>query len=411
MIARNPNFIELFARFHFCNLLPLSTDTLVVRAFQFLAICFMERPQLVDQRMGRSISAVIVNQPVCAAQLFVIYASKFSEVDDPWPVTDIFLSYARSFMESPAGVSYLQALYFLVTTQPKFKQHRFDMVRPIFSVFIRSPIDTVRQAALQAVCRTLNDDFKIPFDALCRCLNHRTLFRVALSVTLRLKAFPPSPTFCRALVHRATKVPRFFWALCLFADQNVENARIVLEIANWMDSALIEAFRLVLVIFKYPELRRLVIRTPKGPKFLARMAAIGDSDVLTGMAIMMRRCDVDQQVLTLLADATFFHRYYDSLRKCSHNPTRLAALAMLDQLTRVGYVDEFALYIPLLQSMLALRNEVSGSVIALFIAFSCHPELAQKLKDSPLVPYFQALLRVAGFKQIAQLFLDNVSKA
>jgi hypothetical protein len=178
-----------------------------------------------------------------------------------------------------------------------------------------------------------------------------------------------------------------------------------------MDSSVVEAFRLLLVIFKYPELRNVVIRTPKAPKFIARMAAIGDSDVLTGIAVMMRRCGVDQDILTSLADATFFHRYYGSLRKCSDSPTRLAALAMLDQLTRVGYVNEFALFIPLLQSMLALKNEVSGSALALFVAFSCHPELAMKLKDSPLVPYFRALVNVAGLKQIAQLFLDNVRKA
>jgi serine/threonine protein kinase len=232
MIERNPNFIEQFERLHSYNLLPLSTETLIVRAFHFLANSFMQRPQLVDQRMGLAISAIIVNQPVGAAQLFVIFASKFSEVDDPWPVTDIFLSYARSFMESPARVSYLQALYFLVTTQPEFKQHRFDMVRRIFSGFIRSPIDQVRQAALQAICGALYDDFKIPFDALCRCLNHRTLFRVALWLTLRLKLYPPSRTFCMVLVDRATKVPRFFEALCLFADQGIEKARIVLECGN-----------------------------------------------------------------------------------------------------------------------------------------------------------------------------------
>jgi hypothetical protein len=177
-----------------------------------------------------------------------------------------------------------------------------------------------------------------------------------------------------------------------------------------MGSSAVDAFRLFLIIFSYPELRSLVVRTPKAPKFLAKMAATGDSDVLMGIAVILRRCGMDHELLTALADATFFHRYYDSLKNCPDSPVRLAALAMLDQLSRAGYVKEFSLYIPILQSILALKNEVSGSAIALLVTFSYHQELARKLKESQLVPYFKTLLKVDGLKQLAQLFLDNVSR-
>jgi hypothetical protein len=58
MVDRDPAFIGQFSIVHFFTKLPLSTQRLVVRSFQFVVPVFMHAPEFADQRLTRAISIV-----------------------------------------------------------------------------------------------------------------------------------------------------------------------------------------------------------------------------------------------------------------------------------------------------------------------------------------------------------------
>jgi hypothetical protein len=303
---------------------------------------------------------------------------------------------------------YIQTLYHHVTKYSNFRKYRFAQIRGIFSEFVKSSNLTTVGSAIRAITATFDDQFQIPFANVCRALNHRETFSVALSLLLRLKQFPLSRTLVRVLGDQALRVPRVFEVLFLFAGQSPENAQLVLRSSRWMQSGSPEAFRLFLILFRDPDMRTPLMNSLQFPSFLTRMANAGGDDLLTGIAVVLRRCHLKQQHLTALADATFFHCYYNAVKQTMDHGILLAANSMLDQVARVGFVPEFALFTPLLTQMLAMKNALTGSAAVVLVTLSCHPKIAESFKRTGLVGYFQALLNVPTFAEKAQVFLQNV---
>jgi serine/threonine protein kinase len=406
IVEREPAFAGMFSIVHFFTKLPLSTERLVMRSFQFVVPIFLHAPEFVDQRMTRAISAFIVNYAIGAAQLFVIYASQFDSLPDPYPIIDHFLAYARSFMNGPAGGLYLHALYHLVGRRRL--KNRSDQVRKIFTGFMRSSDLMIVGTAIRAVCATLDAEMHIPFHALCRALYHRETASLALSLLLRVRAYPVSRTLARVLADRALREPRVFGVLYRFADQGPETAAIVVRNPKWMQAGTADAFRLVLVLFKQEDLRVQLIAAPPFAGLCAKLVALGNDEVLAAIPAVLRRSPIEQSHLTALSAASFFHAYYQAVKGTGNRASVLGALTLLDQIGRVGFVPEFALFVPWLQQILALKNEFTGSAAVVLVTMSCHPTIAQSFRGTALVGYFQALLKVPNFAAKAQVFLDNV---
>jgi hypothetical protein len=409
IVTRDPAFLRAFARVHFFGSLPLSTKMLIARSFQFSIPLFTHHPDLLDQRMGRALGAFILNYPRESAQLFVIYASKFTELVDPYTIIDLFLSYARAFADSPGSTKYLQVLHYLVTACPGFREARFAAVRPIFAYCMRSTDTETAAAAMKAVCATLDGDFKIPFDAICRGLAQPAVARVTLSLLLRLERYPVSRTLCRVLVDRSLKDARAFEALLLFANQNLDCAMIVAKNGKWMQCRSLDALRLMLVCWKYREVRSLITESVLFARFLASVAPLSE-DAVCAIAIILRRSPLTQERISALSESKFFHKYYEALVPIADKRILLAANALLDELARAGFAPEFQFFLPLLQKQLAMKNELTSTAISVLVTLSCHPALAAVFRESQLVQYFQALQKVRSLEQRAQLFLSNVAK-
>jgi hypothetical protein len=170
------------------------------------------------------------------------------------------------------------------------------------------------------------------------------------------------------------------------------------------------ALTLLLVCFRFSEVRPVLMAAPGFARFLARLAALG-GDAVPAIAVVLRRCGLTQETVTALAESHFFHTYYDALVREVDQPALLAANALLDQVARAGFATELSFFVPLLQRQLALKNEVSAAAIAVIVTFSCHPQLAVGFRDTQFVEYFRALLKIRGLEQKARLFLDNVANA
>jgi serine/threonine protein kinase len=408
LVLREPEFIPRFSRVHFFSSLPLGTPLLVARSFQFAIAMFMHYPTFIDQRMARALGAFIVTYPRESAQLFVIYVSKLTTIPDPYPIIDLFLGYARVFADTSAGVAYVQVLYHLVTRVQGFRESRFPLIRKIFVHCMRSHDSETSDAATKAICATWDNEFKLPFDAICRSLARHENSTTVLSILLRLKQYPVSQTLGRALVARSLRDARTFEVLWRFADQSLECARILLRHSKWMQSASIESLRLLLVCFKYSELRPVIAGLSQFWSFLAHIAALGGDQVLSAIAIVLRRCSLDQTRIMSLSRNLFFHKFYESIKQISDKMTLLAANALLDEIARNGFTTDFNFFIPILQRQLAMKNQLTTAAIAVLVTFSCHTQLAAAFRSTQLVQYFQALRKVASLEKQATLFLKNV---
>ena len=409
LAQRDKDFLKAMSRVHLFTLLPLTTPLLVDASFELVAQLILKEPELLDQSLKRALGTFIVQRPVDAAQLFAVYVSHYDSLSDPQPTIELFLAYARAFLDNPGGATIVQSLLFLMDRHEKFATTMIDVIGPIFSAYCRSKcVPTVYQAVVGLI-RIADTNVTIPFDALCRNVSSRELYRVTLSLFLRIRKFPVSRTICKVLAEKALTYPRAFEALWCFADQQVETATIVAKSTKWMNSNSADAFTLLLVVFKHEQLRNVIATSPMFGSFLARMAATEDKQVLVAIPSVLRRISLNQEIIDNLTEGTFFKRFYASVKKLSDPAVMAACNTLLDHVSRSGATNDFALFLPMLGKMLSLRNELATSAIYVFTSFSYHRFLAAKLQNPELTNYFKALEKVPNFAKFAQIFLRNVS--
>ena len=411
LASRDGDFFNYMARAHLFTSLPLATDRLIDASMEFVALLVEKRPKLIDQSLKRVLASFIIKRPEDAAHIFAMYVSKYNELSDPHPIIDLFISYARAFLGNAGGAIIVDSLTFLMAHDPEFKTARIDMIRPVFSAFCQSKCMATVKAALCGLITILDDQVRVPFDAICRNIGNRELFRPSLSLLLRVPKFPVSRTVCRVLSERALAHPKAFEALWRFADQGIDTASIVAKNTRWMGSNNTSAFILFLIVMQHQSLREILVKSSLFGTFMARMAATEDKSVMIAIPSALKRLPLTQESIDALTEGTFFKRYYASVKKLQDASVMSACNSLLDHIARVGLTKDFTIYLPMLVKMLNMRNELTTGAICVLASLSCHSYMAEKFQIPEVIAYFKSIQKVPSLEKMANAFLTHVERA
>ena len=411
MATKDPDFFNYMARAHFFTSLPLATNRLIDASMEFVALLVEKRPQLVDQSLKRALSSFMLKRPVDAAHIFAMYISKYDELTDPHPIIDLYISYARAFLNNAGGAIIVDSLIFLLDHDAEFKTARLDMIRPVFSAYCRSKCIATVKAALIGLIHILDDQVKVPFDAVCRNIGSRELFNPSLALLLRVSKYPVSRTLCRVLVERALAHPRAFEALWKFAAQEDDTAALVAKNLKWMTSTSPDAFNLFLIVAMHHDLREAMVKSSLFGTFMARMAATEDKKIMIAIPSVLKRVPLNQEVIDALTEGTFFKRYYASVRKLQDVSVMSACNSLLDHMSRIGITQDFTIYLPMLVKMLNMRNELTTGAICVLASLSCHSYMAEKFQIPEVISYFKSIQQVPSLAKMANALLSNVERA
>lgn len=408
LVERDREFLKPMARMHVFVSLPVSTPRLIDASFDLVALLFLKDPELVDQSLKRTLGVFIKDRPEDSAQLLAMYVSQCEKVSSPNPIVDLYLAYARAFFDNPGGAVLVQSICFMIDKDPKCKESMISVIGPIFTAFCTSKCAATAKAAVRGMVLIIDMNVTVPFDALCRNMTQRDLYRCTLSLFLRVKEFPVSRTICNVLTDKALTYPRTFEALWRFADQQLETAQIVANNTKWMNSGSPDAFVLFLILFKHASLRNILTHSPLFGTFMTRMAATENKDILIAIPSIFRRANLNQDIIDNLTECTFFKRFLCSVKKFDDLSVLSACNTLLDHISRIGTTSDLALFLPLLGKMLSFRNELATGAIYVITSFSYHRFLAEKLRNPELMNYFEAILKIPSLEKIAQVFLRNI---
>jgi hypothetical protein len=406
--ARDPEFFRSLVKCRFFAAMPLKSAEMVCALWNIvMEVCICD-PNLLDHTTKHVISGFMNYLPEMAVELFSIYAFKFKEIRDPYPVVDLFLAYAQLFVNMSVGAKYVQILYFLASSFVSFRNDRLAVVRPILTAYCSSREEITAKAATRAVTLLLDNGFAIPFAAICRNLGRPSLFDANLDLLLRAEQFPVSRTLCRLLVDKAAENPRTFEVLLRFASQNLATAQLIIGNDKWLGSGDPLAFQLFLVLFAYPELRSDLVKMQQFPLFLTKAVNLGQPEILVAIPTVLKRADIDQRILDALTANGFIRSFIEAAKKCDVKQVYSAMNGMIERLAVIGNSSDFRLILPVLGKQLRGKDELTVTAICVLVALSRIRELAKYLKD--LVVYFQRLSGTVAYKEKALVFLENVGK-
>lgn len=408
LLERENGFIDVFMRRHVISLLPLNSDRVCRTALNLLGIICTHKPDAINNTVFRALSSAIMTIPDEAIHFFQFYVSKFASIEEPYPVIDFVLQYARVYYEIPCGELFVNMVVHLVLNYAEFKELRWKKVKSILVFFCMSKCRKVAVSAVRALITLFDDTVEIPFQAMLRNLFDKELAEPTLSLLKRAGNFPTSHTLCNAIVDR---LPRSGPVLLKYAACSEACQRIVVENPKWMSLPDENTFRLFLFLLPQAEYKHVMAKSPFFASFMARVSLLEDAELLISLPSALKRCDLNQAVIDGLASAGFFHNYCSSVMKLKNNKVTFACASFLDSVARIGYSADYALFFPLLADMLSQRNELSTSAIAVLVTLSCYKQLAAKFAGTDFVTYFESLAGIPSHKRHAEAFLHNVKKA
>lgn len=410
LMKRENSVAILFSKAHFFSVLPLATKETRAATLKFIFEFFKSTPNLVNSSFNRVLASFIINQPDDAVQLMIIYALSIDQVFEPFQVLDLYINYARSFVNVPAGSYYIDVLFYLLQVNNEFKNLRMGIVRAIFTVFCKSTIKDVAITAVRALSHYYDPAHHVPFESIIRMVEDREAYHPAISLLQRVMVYPVSRTFVRTLVKRCLQSPTAFPVLWKFAAQQVETAELLIKYPAWLQSTHLYSFRLLLVLCTYPLFRSEIARLPGFTHFVANFAQSKDSSVLIGLSIILRRSSPDQSLIDHLTNAKFFTNYHEAISQTNNQQVLSSLVNLLDCYTRIGYSKQYKVFLRMLTSMLKFRNALTTGAITILSVLSRYPQMQEKLAKPELINYFKALSQVDAIKEKSEFFLKNVEK-
>lgn len=493
LAERNNDFLEEFKQNHLISSVLLTNDDVPYEneLLEILAIFFIKRPSYLCQTHLRLLAYFITKRPEDSIYLFSKYVENIETVNDPFLLLDFLLSYARVYINIPSGSMFIDLFYYLTSEFEEFKMSRLINLKPIFTAFIQSEDKNVACTAMKAVCNLYNDSFKLNLKTLIQYLHllsnepytiskeltiNEQLGLNSLKLIERMDKYPCSKLFAHEVVCSMYKFPKEAINILLkFSAQSEECATILAtKVTLWMDPSTSrresKVFNLFLSVFRYPNLRNLIIHTDEFPQLMAALAAMHIKTIAESLALIFKRISLTPQLVDNLDKAGFYkelamsaddlnqkthrkisfeaeeaddgidkseivrkrkrrntmcetkhHSYNASI---SHNDSQdesselvlnlrafpVAAMLIIEQSARVKFLPSYRFFIPMILNQLPLQNEMTAAAIHTLTVLSFHPEMNQILRVPFLINYFTRLKKIDAQKKHAVTFLNNVSK-
>lgn len=408
MIQRENKFIDSFIKARFITVLPLSTLNASKKSLDFVAAACIGNWKRMSGSMFRVLGSALLKIPASAIKFFERFAVNFSNVKDPFSVLDLLLSYASVFYERPCGADFVSVIVYLVKNYSEVKQMRLNKVIPILNFFCRSVCRAVAVAAVKAMIILWEGSPVISYQAMSRNLRDSQLSIPSLSLLKRVDIIPASRTLCDILIER---LPASNLVLLKFASCSDAHETILMNNLKWMSRPDCEIFRLFMFLFRKRENRPVLANSPLFSPFMASCAGINDTQILIALPSLLKRAELNQELIDVLTKSLFFKQYLISVSKSNSSQVKFVCSTMLDSTARIGFSPDYSLYLPMIGELLSLRNELTQAAITVLVTLSSHKEIAAQLADTSFVMYFTSLQKVPSQQKAAARFLHNIKNA
>ena len=407
MAKRDHRFIEKFEEYHLFSIISDNQNKNVMDAtFEIVWYMFSKVPNLVNHSLFRFLGMLLMNQQDKAIALFSLYASKYEQVDDPFKIFDFLLSYGSVFIDSKYGGKYIDIFYFLYSTYPQFSSVRLQRFSPILSSMCRSQNKLVALSAMKALALLYNGTMKIPYATIISRLADRYFRKTALSILKRVDSYPTSPTFFKLLIRN---LPSSGGVILKFINEKEENAKLAVDRLDWMQTSSTLSIKIFLSLFQYHKvIESLMKEEATVSQYLAGLTTSTNADVLLTIGSLIKRLPINQSFIDKLTENSFFKGYFNTVIHSQNVQLIQSCNSFIDNICRVGYSQDYSIYVPFLMKLLASKDSTSSSAILLLVSLSRCQELIPILNTPKLVNYFNQL-RNTKLRSQAQTFLRNIS--
>lgn len=408
IIENDANYIQLFSKKDYEKIFPLSSQSLMTYAIEYLGTLFTNYPDNVSMSTVKLTVSLIEEKPFEMATIFSYYVKNFGTVKDPFPLTDTFLiNYNCFFNDSDSAQTYLSIIYNLASNFPIFCQKRLNDVKTIISESFN--YKESMQYGLQLTALIYSPQFKdiVPLNLIINGLNDKSISDICVSLLLRFETIPFSKELYTNVLNKSKSDKKCSRVLFKLSECSKE---CFVDDLSWLllDLPTIdETFTLFLSIFRHNECRDKICLSEQFISFLMRVVQSSNSYYLSALPSLLRRFNMSKEFAEKIQKNGFFKLYFESAIKLNDPELNMKAAILLDQTCRIFFTNDLLIFMQRLREMVSIREQ-ADIAISVSTSLSYFPPFRESLIRYGFVPAFQYLMNSQNYKDKAAMFLKNI---
>ncbi|OHT12520.1 hypothetical protein TRFO_17555 [Tritrichomonas foetus] len=410
----NMDAVSVFIHMNLHRFLPYDEPTLISSTFNVLYCIFDTFPEVFQHDYASTMSVLITKDCEKSLTLLSLFAKAFNELDDPWPLLDLLITYEKVYFKSAVGAEYISLLFFLNFTYTTFYQSRIANCRPIFVHFLNSTDKYAVQTSYKAICALYDDLYQIPKERLISDICDNEMYLSAISLLLRMKDVEPAAEIIYPLIHIAgTHIEATLLLLKML--KNPEAAKIMLLKPHWLFKTLPtiqDTLRLFLSVMIHSSMREFISNLDALPEFLTSLMRSNDKACVICLGSIVKRLKLSQNILPKLVRLQFFTAVLESFVVFKEEIVTALTLNVLAHLASIGYANEYLMFTDRLKSYIWSQDvRVSrGAFLALY-AMSFFPQCAMKYRELRIDKDVSEIFVRENEQKRVRIFLKNVENS
>lgn len=402
---------DMFIDFEMHKMLPLGNAELLNPCLDILLVLFEKSPALFENDFVDQMKLIISKEPQKAIILLTLFAKAFAAISNAWPLLDLMIQQAKTFIKAVTGPELVSTLYFLCHNFAEFRKARLQFALSTFITGLGSKDTNTIKLCYNGLCEFFNKKIEFDFGLITEHLNDETLAPYALDLLVRITDVPFLPELVTALVNCAkTRVEA---TLCLLRIAAIEDgALLLLRRPNWVSAempTIADTLRLYLALMTHVNLRPMVQRLKQTPAFFNRLAEENDSRFLVYISSIIRQFEIDKKFIQSLQATNFMKTFFEAVLEFKDKVSYHAALYVLLCFGKVTFSPEYLMVAESLRDMIVPDGQFVGMAISIATLLSQYPLCAKKFKDLRMDKAFKKFAHDPDYKEYAQKFFENMA--
>lgn len=410
-------FLKAFVDNGFAEALPIKGDKKYIDdVLDVLFILVKRAPRVFSETMAEAMGSRIKRKGEKYLMLLAFYSQKFNEVDDPWPMLDLLFQQFDRFRKDDIAGQYAMLLSTLVQTYPEFRRGRGEASWNNVCELLSTEDEKVLINVYNACCGIASSvkRCKFPFVHIKEHILNENIMPSVISLLLVVDLDYKDlrdKVVVKNIMEVATASPKGALVLMRFAQDHAI-AQFMVESSSWMEKdlpSLIDTLRIFLVVFQHKPLRTMIAQTPEFVELMKRLIDEKNEDLYEIVSKVIRRIELDQEIITDLSDAGLFDEYIAAAKEMGTIGVLRSMLLVLNSIAEAGFVIELQKCCSLLTRIIKAENEIFDEAAAVGATLCRHEKCRNKLRELGMFEYFKKLYKKKDSKRIAAHFLNAIS--
>jgi hypothetical protein len=392
-ILKNGDYMARFVKWGFVDHLPFADSGLSEPLLNVMQLLAADCPEVFTESVTKKFSHLIRFEPEKALVVIAVYATKFDDVEAPWPMLDLIFKHFAAFSVESLAEKFIALVFYLCQQYPEFREARGAPSWKRLRDLLKSKSENIILAAYYGmcpVCRWAKPD-SFPIDSVLPHLDRPELQAAVLSVLLRIPNITTLPRLDR-LIPKLLLISQRRKSACLLLMQMAREkalAPIFLDDSSWMRRELPER-RYTLSLFaclaQSLELRPHIVSCITTPGFFYDLSLDGGSEFLRSVCHLIRRLPLTPEFVSKLSESGALKAYADSLGQIADDLMTIhSALLFYDRLGRICYVPDFDSCCRFLcKTILENDNELGIVATGVALTMAHYPSCLKRFKAKKL---------------------------